>query len=130
MIKINNQDIILNQFEAAQFTPPQLISNIVYHFTEKDLYKSFDQGTTWNKISSFENYLQHVQFIDEQLGFAYIGNKPGAPHLLKTTDGGVSWTNFYEFPGFGTGHYQGDLQDFSTVNGLIGGRRSLFKFKQ
>jgi len=129
LIKIDNQNITLNQFEAPLIEPPQILNNTGYILTEKDLYKSSSQGDSWVKISSFKNYPQYVQFINEQIGFAYIRKNPDSPNLLQTTDGGLSWTTYYEFPGFGTGHYQGGVQDFSTSNGLIGGGRSLFKYK-
>ena len=58
--------------------------------------KSVDSGTTWQYIdmSAYAESLVEVLFVDETTGFASGGSAAGGV-ILKTTDGGTSWTPIY-----------------------------------
>ena len=59
--------------------------------------KSTDSGATWQYIdmSAYAESLVEVLFIDENTGFASGGSADGGV-ILKTTDGGTSWTPIYQ----------------------------------
>ena len=58
--------------------------------------KSTDSGETWQyfDMSSYAESLVEVLFIDENVGFASGGNSNGGI-ILKTIDGGYTWTEIY-----------------------------------
>ena len=58
--------------------------------------KSSDSGNTWEYIdmSAYAESLVEVLFIDEDTGFVSGGSSNGGV-ILKTTNGGVSWTEIY-----------------------------------
>lgn len=78
-----------------------LDSNISYIYGTRGLYKSIDGGNNYNIVNSdFASlYLPSISFVkmymsDEQNGLLGLSN-PGASSfvkLLKTSDGGASWT--------------------------------------
>lgn len=51
------------------------------------IYKSVDGGLTWIGIDSNYYLPQEIQFLDENLGWA-----GGSGEIIKTTDGGYTWT--------------------------------------
>ncbi|MCB0388659.1 MAG: T9SS type A sorting domain-containing protein, partial [Winogradskyella sp.] len=57
---------------------------------------STDSGTTWSYIdmSPHANTLVEIKFLTEAMGFACGSNNSGAI-ILKTTDGGSSWTEIF-----------------------------------
>ncbi|MBR6160789.1 MAG: T9SS type A sorting domain-containing protein [Bacteroidales bacterium] len=80
------------------------VPNIVYCGGLKGLYKSDDDGETWNKIFEYDSVVapfKGICFFDDTLGFASAAANPknagafiGTPEdnkLYRTTDGGISW---------------------------------------
>lgn len=128
LIKIDNQNITLSSFESGIIKPPQFIDNIGFILSNQHLYKSEDNGSSWTKIKSFENFPRSINFIDNQHGFIYIENGPNPPYFNETFDGGVTWKKYYTFTRYATSYHIGDFHDFSTTNGLVGSGRSLFKY--
>jgi photosystem II stability/assembly factor-like uncharacterized protein len=54
-----------------------------------DIFYTFDGGQQWNRAESgTRRDLYTVEFVDDHLGYA-----AGEETLLKTTDGGMTWTN-------------------------------------
>lgn len=67
------------------------------YFWPAFVIKSIDSGETWSYInmSAYADALVEVLFIDENTGYA-AGQKAGLGGIiLKTVDGGVSWTQIY-----------------------------------
>lgn len=66
------------------------------YFQPAYVIKSTDSGGNWELIdmSQYASALVEVLFVDEQLGFASGGNDQGG-NILKTTDGGQTWTEIY-----------------------------------
>lgn len=66
------------------------------------LIKSTDSGNTWTfkDMSEYASSLIEVVFMDELNGFAAGGNDTGGT-ILKTSDGGETWTEIFntEIPG-------------------------------
>ncbi len=60
------------------------------------LIKSTDSGITWSytDMSAYATGLVEVLFIDENIGFA-SGLKGNGGVILKTTNGGTTWTEIY-----------------------------------
>lgn len=65
-------------------------------FSPAYVIKSTDSGNTWKYIdmSAYATALVEIMFIDENVGFVSGGDDQGAV-ILKTTDGGESWTQIY-----------------------------------
>lgn len=66
------------------------------YFEPAHILKSTDKGMSWNFIdmSAYANALVEVIFLDELKGFASGRNDIGGV-VLKTIDGGVTWTEIY-----------------------------------
>jgi photosystem II stability/assembly factor-like uncharacterized protein len=66
------------------------------YFGPAYIIKSIDSGATWQYIdmSGYAESLVEVLFVDEHIGFASGGNSNGGV-ILKTTDGGFTWTEIY-----------------------------------
>ncbi|MFT3795518.1 YCF48-related protein [Flavobacterium sp.] len=94
---------IVNNFP----TTPQAICGIdcvgtstVYgcgaYFSPAYIIKSIDSGETWQYInmSEYAVALVEILFVDENTGYA-SGQSNNGGTILKTTDGGASWTEIY-----------------------------------
>jgi len=66
------------------------------YFGPAYIIKSTDSGNNWEFIdmSPYATQLVEVLFVDEQTGFASGGNNEGGI-ILKTTNGGQSWSEIY-----------------------------------
>lgn len=66
------------------------------YFNPAQIIKSTDSGDTWTfmDMSSYANALVEVLFLDELTGFT-AGSDTDGGLVLKTTDGGLSWTEIY-----------------------------------
>lgn len=67
-----------------------------YFSTAAYIIKSTDSGATWEYINmgAYAEGLVEVLFVDENLGYASGKNANGG-NILRTTDGGVTWTEIY-----------------------------------
>ncbi|MCT2560568.1 T9SS type A sorting domain-containing protein [Chryseobacterium herbae] len=65
-------------------------------FSPAYIIKSTDSGNTWEYIdmSAYANALVEITFINENVGFVSGSDNDGAV-ILKTLDGGASWTKIY-----------------------------------
>ncbi|KFF16661.1 photosystem II stability/assembly factor-like protein [Chryseobacterium sp. JM1] len=65
-------------------------------FSPAYIIKSTDSGNTWEYIdmSAYANALVEISFINENVGFVSGNDNDGAV-ILKTLDGGASWTKIY-----------------------------------
>ncbi|OJJ18696.1 hypothetical protein BKI52_24125 [marine bacterium AO1-C] len=63
-------------------------SKVVYAISNGDvLYKSLDDGVTWNKVGgNISKFIGDIYFTDELTGYAL-----NVDFILKTTNGGVNW---------------------------------------
>ncbi|MDO7171825.1 YCF48-related protein [Mariniflexile sp. AS56] len=66
------------------------------YFEPAHIIKSTDSGDTWQYIdmSAYATALVEIHFLTEQIGFVGGKNANGAT-LLKTIDGGATWTELY-----------------------------------
>lgn len=90
------------------------------YFTPAHIIKSTDSGNTWQFInmSAYANALVDINFIDENVGFV-SGNNASGGVILKTTDGGTTWTQILST---GTnGDYIWKLQVLNSNNNVIFG---------
>ncbi|WP_298221761.1 T9SS type A sorting domain-containing protein [Flavobacterium sp.] len=95
------------------------------YFGPAYVIKSIDSGATWQYIdmSAYAESLVEIMFVDENTGFASGGNSNGGI-ILKTTDGGTSWTEIYH-TGI-NGEYVWKLQRlFSKPDVLFGSVESI-----
>lgn len=83
------------------------------YFSPAYVIKSIDSGATWQYIdmSAYAEALVEVLFIDENTGFA-SGNNANGPVILKTTNGGTTWSTIYN--GTIPGEYVWKLQILSS----------------
>ena len=90
------------------------------YFTPAYIIKSTDSGNTWQYIdmSAYANALVEINFIDENIGFVSGNNATGGV-ILKTIDGGITWTQLLNT---GTnGDYVWKLQVLNSNNNVIFG---------
>lgn len=90
------------------------------YFSPAYIIKSTDSGNTWQYInmSAYANTLVEINFIDENIGFASGNNATGGV-ILKTTDGGITWTQLLNT---GTnGDYVWKLQFLNSNNNILFG---------
>ncbi len=66
------------------------------YFTPAYIIKSEDSGNTWQYIdmSAYANALVEITFLTEDIGFA-AGRSDSGAVILKTTNGGTSWTEIF-----------------------------------
>lgn len=90
------------------------------YFSPGFIIKSTDSGLSWQytDMSAYANALVDVLFTDENNGFAAGSNAIGAV-ILKTTDGGTTWTTIYN--GTIAGEYIWKLQVLASNNNVIFG---------
>ena len=98
----------INWAEVTNITPnPNAICGIdavgtttIYacgaYFNPAHIIKSIDSGDTWSftDMSSYADGLVELLFLDELIGFA-AGRASDGGMILKTIDGGLSWTEIY-----------------------------------
>ncbi|WP_298120090.1 T9SS type A sorting domain-containing protein [Flavobacterium sp.] len=95
------------------------------YFSPAYVIKSTDSGATWQYInmSTYADALVEVLFIDENTGFV-SGNNENGPVILKTTNGGTTWTTIYN--GTIPGEYVWKLQILaSNPNVMFGSVESV-----
>ncbi len=90
------------------------------YFTPAHIIKSTDSGNTWQFIdmSAYADALVEINFISENVGFVG-GNKATGGVILKTTDGGITWTEILNTNS--TGDYVWKLQVLNSNNNVIFG---------
>ncbi len=86
--------------------------------------KSYNYGVDWEVFVSdtIQYEIQHMSFIDENIGFATHWEGSVANSTLKTLDGGVSWVPIFDLTG-------GDftlIEDINFVSEEIGFRGSWY----
>lgn len=66
------------------------------YFSPACIIKSIDSGETWQYIdmSAYATGLVEVLFVDENIGYV-SGKKANGAVVLKTTDGGTTWTEMF-----------------------------------
>ena len=57
----------------------------------QSLYKSFDNGISWERISPFGSAFDIYSLTITQNGNLFIGIFDGWERVFKTTDGGLNW---------------------------------------
>jgi photosystem II stability/assembly factor-like uncharacterized protein len=90
------------------------------YFTPAYIIKSTDSGASWNYIdmSAYANALVEIYFLNENIGFVSGRNNNGGT-ILKTTDGGITWTEI--FNSNIVGEYVWKLQILEANNNVIFG---------
>ncbi|MDT2047678.1 hypothetical protein [Priestia flexa] len=61
---------------------------------QKHLYKTFDRGLTWNKVSSFliNGMVTGLTFVNDQVGFLTVKGNKLYRSLYQTNDFGKTWS--------------------------------------
>lgn len=99
---------------------PSTVYGCGAYFTPAHIIKSIDSGNTWQFIdmSAYATALVDINFINENIGFV-SGNNASGGVILKTTDGGTTWTQLLNT---GTnGDYIWKLQILNSNNNVIFG---------
>lgn len=115
-------------------------NNIGYAIGYDSVFKTTDMGENWNPISyPFSSVYYSIYFTDIDTGYAAGGDGISTGVIMKTVDGGLSWTlsntNTYtfqsiHFPNSNTGYACGQsgviykyssgvgINDFQKINGI------------
>jgi len=89
--KQSSGDIV--EFQAAEFVTPQLGWAVTSYGSNQPggIYLSRDHGLSWDlQFGVADGSFVDVEMVDSLLGWV-IGSMPGDDHLLKTTNGGITW---------------------------------------
>jgi len=81
-----------NQLESIHFVN----ENIGFVSGDNQVFKSTDGGASWKSVGPDKSEVWGVYFIDENYGYAQGGGCDGAQQFHRTTDGGLTWTTFFE----------------------------------
>ncbi|WP_397362086.1 YCF48-related protein [Olleya sp. R77988] len=90
------------------------------YFNPAVVIKSTDSGMTWQSIdmSAYADALVEIYFLTESIGFVAGRNATGGT-LLKTVDGGTTWTEIYNSNV--VGEYVWKIQILDSNTGVIFG---------
>ncbi len=90
------------------------------YFTPAYIIKSSDSGDTWEYIdmSAYANALVEIYFLNENVGYVSGNNATGGV-ILKTIDGGATWTELFNSNIIG--EYVWKLQVLENSNTIIFG---------
>ncbi|MCM4159541.1 hypothetical protein DHB64_06495 [Antarcticibacterium sp. W02-3] len=91
LVKIENGNVSYSPFNIWPLAP-QLFGNVGYLQANSDIYKTEDQGSTWNKIKTYENYYPQIWFYDQHHGMAFVNYNE--PQIFETRDGGETWHSY------------------------------------
>ena len=58
----------------------------------RTIYQSTDGGENWNRMSTVDFYPGEYSFVDPLHGWAMVTWEDDSRDLMRTTDGGVTWT--------------------------------------
>lgn len=74
---VSSTEVVASQVEGAQ----------------SGIFKSFDEGKTWSKISVVPGAVAYLDFVTSQIGFALSNDSSSSSNssLLSTTNGGRTW---------------------------------------
>lgn len=100
-IMISAQWHILNEGSNLPLSTMDFIDKTLgYAISDSSLYRSDDVGETWQKIDcpKCDFRFMKLDFVTENVGYAY-GYVDDFYGVLKTTDGGVSWTQMFDIRG-------------------------------
>lgn len=101
-------ELLPNTPEDTYFCVSHPEQNIVYIAGKQAIYKSYDNGDSWETVYTFDTTIPTrffgIWFIDAQTGYAtctmnrknsagwsYYDEMSSSPWLFKTADGGMTW---------------------------------------
>lgn len=79
-------------------------------FNWPQTFKTTDGGTNWQEVNELS--FEKIQFLNENLGYAFGHEEVSKGSLYRTLDGGNSWQTILE-----TGH---TIEDFDILNDSVG----------
>ncbi|MBS1494779.1 MAG: hypothetical protein JST55_14785 [Bacteroidetes bacterium] len=62
--------------------------------SSKKIYKTTDSGVNWTPVYNNANYFWQIRFFDEMHGYASSSQSNFVQTLVKTNDGGITWTEY------------------------------------
>ena len=78
-------------------------------------YRTTNSAQSWQRVALFNDYANDIDYDPLNRNIVYV---PGSYSVWKTTDGGVSWSN-YSFPG--STYFTGTLEVHPTSPNIIYG---------
>jgi photosystem II stability/assembly factor-like uncharacterized protein len=89
---------------------------------ETDVFKSFDEGSSWHQIAIIPGSVSTTDFVDSQAGFA-LSDNPGnssASSLFSTSNGGQTWMKVHTAPFISFGFVSAEV-GFAVMKGVNSG---------
>ena len=118
-----NNWVKLYSFTSDGYTSSLYFLNaqIGWVFRNGQLYKTVNAGVDWSLISTpFYNNNQAIFFLNSDTGYISGGaGYGGGSGLVRTTDGGASWTTIFVGDGYLDIHFVSDKTGYVTANTRI-----------
>lgn len=86
----------IRHIEDALFCVKHVFNKDSYEDVNSVIGKSTDNGHTWNEISEIPGMIKQVSFTSSEVGFSIAKDNESNANdwrLLKTSDGGATWTH-------------------------------------
>lgn len=84
------------------------------------LFKTTDRGQTWTELTlPYASLVEDIYFVTEDRGYLVMNDSPDA-YLLKTINGGASWTEYVDEGFLVPSPYSADFRSFRSVS-VVGG---------
>lgn len=94
LIKVENSIASYNDdFDSVPIGSTHFFGSTAYQQINNSIFKTIDNGASWNKIKTFDDFFPSIHFIDSQIGLVFSDYETQV--VYKTIDGGTTWFEYF-----------------------------------